>query len=365
MDNPSNTPIVKHLVLLGGGHSHLAVLKHLAMHRVAGLAITLISRDIHTPYSGMLPAYIDGVYSDDEMHIDLRPLAQYAGARLIREEITELDLINKRVICKHRPAIDFDFISLNIGSKPDAMMIPGASQHAIGIKPIDEFLQRLDEAIENAKQSLVKNKPFTLAIVGGGPATVELALSAHNRLHQQLAISKGQDSPIKIKIISGDAVLLKSHNLRVREQVQQELSHANIIVHLSHQVSEFQAQTIICDNGENIQADLIVLATGASLPAWPSQCGLQCGEDGFIAVNQYLQSTSHAFVFAAGDAASIVAQPRPKSGVFAVRQGLPLAQNLIRFATGKKLKAFKPQKHALALIYLGNRRAIASRKNLF
>ena len=95
MEMKVSSPIVKHLILVGGGHSHLAVLKYLGMNPVPGLAVTLISRDINTPYSGSLPGYITGVYEFDEIHIDLRPLAQFANARIIQEEIQSIDLTKK------------------------------------------------------------------------------------------------------------------------------------------------------------------------------------------------------------------------------------------------------------------------------
>jgi selenide,water dikinase len=134
---------------------------------------------------------------------------------------------------------------------------------------------------------------------------------------------------------------------------------------LEHEVVKFGAGKIYCSNERMIEADSMVYATGASIAPWPEECGLAIGDDGFIEVNNFLQSTSHDFVFAAGDAATIKDKPRPKSGVYAVRQGKPLAENLQRFATATKLKPYSPQKHALALINLGNKRAIASRNNLF
>ena len=86
------SPIVKHLVLIGGGHSHLAVLRQLGMHPVPGLAVTLVTREVVTPYSGSLPAHLVGHYNRELMHIDLRPLAQFAGARLIQSEVTKINL---------------------------------------------------------------------------------------------------------------------------------------------------------------------------------------------------------------------------------------------------------------------------------
>ena len=122
---------------------------------------------------------------------------------------------------------------------------------------------------------------------------------------------------------------------------------------------------MICENGNTYSADKVVYATGASIPPWPGECGLALTEDGFIEVNSHLQSTSHEFVFAAGDVADIRGDPRPKSGVYAVRQGPPLAKNLVRYATGKSLTRYKPQQHALALLSMGNKSAIASRNNFF
>jgi selenide, water dikinase len=365
MKNQNISPEVKHLVLIGGGHSHLFVLKQLGMNPVPGLRTTLISRDINTPYSGSLPGHISGLYEYDDIHIDLRPLAQFAGVSLIQEQISDIDLSTKTIRCNNRPDIEFDFISLNIGSRPDAVKIPGAAEHAIGIKPIDKFLQEWNRISTDAISRIESRSDYSMLIVGGGPASVEFALAAQQKIHKELKIKKYQDSPFRIRIVSADSKLLSTHNSRVQEYIAAELSRRAIEVKLNFRVEKFEAGTAISENESRMDADSMIFATGASIPEWPANCGLDMSDDGFIKVNDFLQSTSHEFVFAAGDAATIHKEPRPKSGVYAVRQGKPLAENLIRYATSKKLKPFTPQKHALALINMGNKTAIASRNKLF
>jgi selenide,water dikinase len=361
----TNSPVVKHLVLLGGGHSHLAVLKHLGMKPVPGLAVTLISRDINTPYSGSLPGYISGVYDYDDIHIDLRPLAQFANARIIQEEITSIDFDRKEIALTARPSISFDLLSLNIGSNPDACKIPGADRFALGIKPIQKFIDHWQTLLKKAVHSIRQDKEYKIIIVGGGPASVELAFAAQFRIQKELQLKSADASLLKIKIISADTNLLSLHNHKVRQFAKSELAKRGVEVILDTTVSAFEENIAVCENGNNYSADLMVFATGASIPSWPGECGLALSEDGFIEVNAHLQSTSHGCVFAAGDAATLKGEPRPKSGVYAVRQGLPLAKNLIRFATGKSLTRYKPQQHALALISMGNKTAIASRNNFF
>lgn len=366
MKSAPTSPNVKHLVLVGGGHSHLAVIKHLGMHPVAGLAATLISRDIVTPYSGSLPGHITGHYNHDQIHIDLRPLAQFAGVRIIQANISNIDLQNKIIQVEGRPSISFDILSLNIGSQPDARLIPGAASHAIGVKPIDLFLTRWQQICNDAIAALsASTGDYTLAIVGGGPASVELAFAAQHKILEGLHVNPRLPGRLHIKIISADAELLAGHNQKVRRFIHAELAARHIDVVTDHRVSAISSNRISSENKADITADAIVYATGASIPDWPAQCGLAIGKDGFIEVNNFLQSTSHPFVFAAGDAATIKGAPRPKSGVFAVRQGPPLAENLVLFATGRKLKPYKPQRHALALINLADKTAIASRDQWF
>ena len=358
----SSEPLVKHLVLIGGGHSHLSVVRSLGMRPVPGLLVTLISREILVPYSGALPAYIAGRYQPEDLFIDLRPLARFGGVRLIQADIDSIDLDARSIALPGRPELSFDLLSLNIGSIPDTSGMPGALEHTIGVKPIDGFLKAWEEIRRQAVSGMRQGRGYSLAIVGGGPASVELACAARARIRKD---SGDTDAELSIRIISSADEILPSHNQKVRDFLREELQRKGIEALTGHNVSGFAANTVLCENGDKISADGIVLATGARMPEWPAKAGLATTDGGFLEVNRHLQSTSHDFVFVAGDAATIKGKERPKSGVYAVRHGKPLTRNLLRYATGRSLVSFTPQRHALAMLNLGDGSAIASRKRLF
>ena len=166
-------PVLRDIVLIGGGHSHVGVLRRFGMHPVPGVRLSVICRDTHTPYSGMLPGYIAGHYSYDEVHIDLSRLARFAGARLFRDEALGLDRDAGKVLCRNRPPVPYDYLSINIGSTPQMSNVPGATEHAVPVKPINGFNQRWLLLLERVRQHA---GAMRIAVVGGGAGGVELAL---------------------------------------------------------------------------------------------------------------------------------------------------------------------------------------------
>ncbi len=360
MNNTNTVPVIKDLVLIGGGHSHLSVLKYFAMNPVPGLRLTLITRDLHTPYSGMLPGYIAGHYQYDEAHIDLRPLAQFAQARIYHAEVNDIDFENNHVICAGRPPILFDLISINIGSKPGTLHIPGADNFAIPVKPIDHFLTQWNQLVDKITDA---TNDFHLAVVGGGAGGVEMALATQYRLQQSLKQQNLSNDLLKLDLYCDSDCILPTHNKQVQKRFNRILQQRNIKIHTNHRIREVQQNRLINDNGEQYPADAVLWVTNASAPSWLANAGLDVDAEGFISVNDTLQSTSHENVFAAGDIAAVLNHPRPKSGVFAVRQGPPLARNLERAVQNEPLKSFRPQKNFLGLISTGDQYAIASRSN--
>lgn len=374
--NPSKSlPLVKTLVLLGGGHSHLAVLMQMARRPVPGLELILITRDVETPYSGALPAYITGSSSLEELLIDLRPLAQMAGARVIRATVEHLDLKNRTLHCAGRPEICFDFLSINIGSRPNVAAIVGAQEFAISVKPIPEFLRHWERMQEEATAAIHAQRPYTIAIIGGGPATIEMACAMQVRLHRNAGVplpsGEGQESFIRFVVMTSNDTLLAGLSPGAQTRALYALRSRGMNVQLDCRVNSIGRNCVqweatgtfpaTSSSSGTLHADSILVATGASAPEWLRHTGLTLDQDGFILVNNALQSVSHPYVFASGDIASIKGCDRPRSGVYAVRQGMPLARNLRRYANGESLQDYNPQTHALALLNLGDGTAIAAR----
>jgi selenide,water dikinase len=333
------------------------------MKPLSGVRLTLITDVSHTPYSGMLPAYVAGLYEFDECHIDLRQLSQFAGATIVLDRAVGLDLEQKRLLLANHPPIQFDLLSIDIGSTP-ALTVPGAADHAIPVKPISQFLTYWDQIVS---QIAAHPGPLRLAVVGGGAGGVELMLAVQARLSRLYRELNRPIGDLELHLLHRDSRLIPERSAWVGQRVQQLLSERGVTVHLGEAVSQISAagssKKIQCESGLALECDYIFWVTQASAANWLSVSGLQTDERGFVWVNDYLQ-TSNPQVFAAGDVATMRQHPRPKAGVFAVRQGKPLVQNLRRALSGAALRPFVPQKAFLALIGTGERTAIASRGNL-
>jgi selenide,water dikinase len=365
-------PIVKDLVLIGGGHSHAIALRMFGMKPLPGVRLTLITEASDTPYSGMLPGHIAGFYTHDECHIDLRGLAQFAQAQLYIDKVIGLDLKNNKVFCANRPPVAFDVLSIDIGSTPATLSVEGA-EYAIPAKPVAQLLehwyQLLEDVAENPKELI------RIGVVGGGAGGVELALSIQANL---LGIKKREKNfpQLEIHLFQRDAELMPHYHPSVRRLVMQLLIKRGMRLHLRENVCKVAPNkftsisdepvergelNIICESGLKVKCDRLFWVTQASAPQWLKTTQLATDELGFILVDDTLRSLTHPHIFATGDIATMVNYPRPKAGVFAVRQGKPLFENLQRILLGKSAKPYKPQKQYLSLIGTGDKRAIATR----
>jgi selenide, water dikinase len=347
--------VLTDILLLGGGHAHMHVIKAFAQRPLRGVRVTLITRDLETPYSGMLPGVVAGLYAPEEAHIDLVRLAGVTGTRLIHAEAVGLDRGAKRVLLAGRPPVAYDILSIDVGITPDLASVPGAAEHGIAVKPIGTFLARLEQLRARCSTGAVRH----ITVIGGGAAGVELVLSLRTRLYADAA-RDGRDLAFSFALVT-DEVLLAAHNVRVRRAFRKHLAAAGVELREHCAATALKAGVVVCRDGKTFATDAVLLATDAAPPDWFKESGLALDSGGFLAVTPTLQVANDPDIFAAGDCAGLVETPREKAGVYAVRAGPPLAANLARRARGEALWPWRPQRRHLALISTGKRYAVASR----
>ncbi len=339
---------MKRLVLAGGGQAHVFVLRELARRRPKDVEVVLVTPNDQLIYSGMLPGWIAGHYQLPELTIPLAPLVEAAGVHFVTARVVGLDLA-ARTAHTTAGAIEFDLLSIATGSVLDFDAIPGSGDYALPLRPLENFVagwQRIYMHVLSASE------PVRLTIIGGGAGGSEVALAVMYRLRNV------QDA-MRVHLVTGDVPILPGHGERARTLVREALLHYGVRL-IAANATQLEPDTVVLEDGSTLASDVTMLITGPAAEAWPGAAGLATDERGFITVNENLQSVSHPFVFAAGDAASFEHAPRARSGVYAVRAGPPLANNLLASLEGTALRAYHPQRRALYLISTGAQHAVAS-----
>ncbi len=338
---------MKRILLAGGGHAHVFVLRELARRRVPGLDVTLLTPYDRQLYSGMLPGWIAGHYSLDELTIPLQPLADAAGVRLTLDRLVGLDLLERHAITERGAAIPFDTVSLATGSSIAVSAIEGAERFARLLRPTHEFVAAWTALAPRLAEA---DRP-KITVVGAGAGGIEVALAAAHAM-------KRAGNGTQVQIVTGGA-LLPGYSRRVRALVNAALMRHQVRV-IDTVATRIASGHVELQNSSPLTTDVTLMACGAAPPPWLHDTGLAQDENGFLAVDHHLRSVSHEAVFGAGDIASVIGAPRARSGVYAVRAGPPLADNLIRRAQGKALRSYSPQRSALYLLATGPKHAIGS-----
>ena len=347
----NRAPVVRDVVLVGGGHSHALLVRRWAMQPLPGVRLTLVSDGVLTPYSGMLPGLIAGHYSVDEVHIDLMRLCQLADVRFINARMTSLDPVAQSISIVGRPDLQYDCLSLDTGSTPD-LSVAGAREHSTPVKPVHTFHARW-LAIRDRVSRSTQYEPLELGVVGSGAGGFEVTMAIHHALRDAKArvhwFLRG-DQPL-----SGRPPSVGRRALTVAKQ-------AGVVVHTGFDVARVDAGPCLhAADGREVVLDDLLWCTGAVGPDWVRASGLLSDVRGFVLTDANLRSVSHPSVFATGDIGTQRDTPSPKAGVYAVRQAPVLFDNLRRTMLGQTLRAYRPQSDFLSLMATGPQHAIASR----
>ena len=324
-------------VLIGGGHTHALVLRLWGMNPLPGARLTLINPGPTAPYTGMLPGHIAGHYPREALEIDLMQLARFAGARIILDRAVSIDREARRISLAGGRLLRFDAASINVGISSGPADVPGFAEHGIPAKPLDRF----------ADAWAVTDRKDPIAVLGGGVGGCELAM----------AMAHARGSGTGITVIDQAQVL---GTLPQREAILKQMAAMRIAVLEQVEAVEVTGDAVILSDATHVASGFTVGAAGARLAGWLGKTGLDLHSDGSLTIGPTLQ-TSDPAIFAAGDCAHMTQTPRPKAGVFAVRQAPVLHDNLRAAVTGKPLRKFNPQKQYLKIISLGDRSAMAAK----
>ena len=338
---------MKRLILVGGGHAHLSVLEALAREKPPGVEVVLVTPFRFQIYSGMLPGWMAGHYEKAECRIDLEPLVESAHVRMLTQRVVAISADQRHIQLTDGSLIEYDFLSLDVGSGIDLSSLQPAGKKLLPVRPLDEFFEAWPAILSPAR-----DKPgFRLVVVGGGAGGVELALAA------QYAFTRSGIAG-RVDLVASASGLLSGHALGVQRRVLRFMAKANVNVHCLDGVGT-EAGVLLSD-GRLLPADSVIAATGACAPRWIESSGLKLDANGYVAVDAYNCSTSHANVFAAGDVSARQDIAVARSGVHAVHSGPVLAANLLAALSGGSMRTYRPRRRSLYLLACGPRYAVAS-----
>ena len=337
-------PFTRDLVLIGGGHTHALVLRRWGMRPLPGARLTVINPGPVAAYSGMLPGFVAGHYRRDELDIDLHRLAAFAGARMVEGIVRHIDPEARRIDIDGRPPIVFDVASVNVGVTAAMPWIPGFAEHGVPAKPLGPLAERWEAYLGTSG-------PARVAVVGGGVAGAELTMAMAFRLRDL-----GREAELRI-VDRGRA--LAEATPRGRRLLLRAMQGLGIELIEDAEVVAAEPGLLRLADGRQIASDFSVEAAGARAWDWLGASGL-ASKDGFLTVDRFLRTSNHV-IFAAGDCAHMADSPRPKAGVFAVRQAPVLHDNLRATLSGGRLTPYQPQRSYLKLVSMGAQTALAEK----
>jgi selenide,water dikinase len=350
MRPPATSDIRHDLVLVGGGHAHIQVLKRWAMGPVPETRLTVVVDRPVAVYSGMVPGFVAGQYSREDLEIDVRPLARRAGARCIVARATGLDSAGRRLALEGRPPLPYDTASFDVGSTVAGLDVPGVREHALPTRPIGEFVRRVDEVLAAPPSRAV------FVVVGAGAGGVEVAFALAARLGPRRA------GDVQVMLLEAGPRVLPGQAASAARRVEAAAAARGIAIRCDARVERVERDAVLLVGGERLPAHAVVWVAGAAALPLFAGAGLETDARGFVRVGPTLQCVGREDVFAAGDCAAWAGGPGlAKAGVYAVRQGPVLAYNLMARARGGHLRTYRPQRDFLSLLNLGDGRAIGTK----
>lgn len=341
----------KHLVFVGGGHAHMTALKNLRDTVRAGHRVTLIGPSPFHYYSGMGPGLLSGIYRPAEARFQVKKMAEDGGATFLEDRAVRVDPHRRILVLGSGAEVPYDAVSFNTGSGVPVDLLHPSGENVFPVKPIENLLAARKRIRESEAGTTLR-----VVVAGGGAAAVEIAAN--------LGHLGGETGRIgRITLVSRSEIL-EDFPEKARNLARRSLARWGVESIEGVTAESIADGAVRLDNGDEIVADMAFVATGIRPSPLFRDSGLPTGADGGLLVNDFLQCVDHPELFGGGDCISLAGSPLARVGVYAVRQNLPLHQNLLAFLEGRPLQRFDPGGDYLLILNLGNRRGLFRRKKI-
>lgn len=319
-----------------------------------GVRLTVVVDRPVAAYSGLVPAYVAGEVTRDDLEIDVRPLARRAGAAVIVAACERVDADRRLVHVRGRPPLRYDLCSLNLGSTVAGLDTPGVREHAVPTRPIARFLDRVDAGLA----AWAAQDALPVVVVGAGAGGIEVAATLEARL-------RGAGADVAVTVITSSGEILPGAAPAARATVRAHLTARGIAVVTGRRVVAVASDHVTLDDGGTLPSALTCWVTGAVAQGVATRSGLPVDPRGFVKVDAALRVEGRTDLFAAGDCAVLTTAPWvPRAGVYAVREGPVLAGNLEATLAGEAPRPYRPQRDFLSMLNLGDGTAVVSKWGL-
>ena len=342
--------MAKHVVLVGGGHAHLTVLKKIDDFIAKGSRVTVIGPSHFHYYSGMGPGLLSGIYRPEEVRFHIQKMIEDRGGVFVPGKVVRIDADKRRLFLESGDDMTYDVLSFNTGSLVPKNGALESDTSIYPVKPIENLLN-----LKNDILARISEEELKLLVIGGGPAGLELT----GNLWRLINENKGK---AKITFLAGHQ-LLASYPEKIRKLSYKSLSYRGIEVVEGANVKRLGDGKAVLENDREFSFDYALLAWGVKPSPVCKDSGLTTDNDGGLLVNEYLQSIDHPEIFGGGDCISFQPKPIDKVGVYPVRENPILYHNLLATVTGEKMMSFEPQDEYLLIFNLGDGTGLYWKKN--
>lgn len=326
---------MKTLILAGAGHGHIQILGNLQKRDLGNLKVIVITNYDRQFYSGMLPGYINGSFSIEDVSFKVEDYCQNPNIELIFDVITEIDKNENKVITL-KSEYSFDYLCMNLGSASIERFGPPTKDLQY-VKPIYGFknLKDLEPGVKD------------LLIVGSGASGIEIALAYKSKYRN-----------LNVTLVDRNKDILPQFNKRTRKIARKLLANANIKTLLNTQVTNIKDNVAYYKDG-TIEFDKALISTGVTGVDIKYK-GFEVDENNFVKVDSKLFASDN--ILAMGDMVHLKDFPHtPKAGVFAIRMAPIIVNNVLNLIEGKRdYKTYIPQKTYLQIINTSDEKAILS-----